>query len=254
MQHQFHIVNTFGSFTGALHPNIGDRVEMSSGISEFIALVYVVQERKDMKNSLSAGLVAGAILCLASAIPAEAGCRDSGTCTNTTSQKSGKATAARHKTAYTTKSSRGSKATRHHRSGKARAVKSSRRHVASASRHEPAAAGRVVSLISAMAPAQGVPTWFALRIAKVESNYNPSLRGAAGEYGVFQLKCATAKGIGFSGNCSALLDPSVNVRYGLKHLALAMKSSRGNLRLAASKHNGGLGRKTEVRGYVAKIF
>ena len=112
----------------------------------------------------------------------------------------------------------------------------------------------VTAMIKAMAPQHGVPTWFALKIAKVESNYNPSLRGAAGEYGVFQLKCATAKGIGFSGNCSALLDPSVNVRYGLKHLALAMKSSRGNLRLAASKHNGGLGRKTEVRGYVAKIF
>jgi soluble lytic murein transglycosylase-like protein len=114
--------------------------------------------------------------------------------------------------------------------------------------------GNVVALIKAMAPAQGVPTWFALRIARVESNYNPSLRGRAGEYGVFQLKCATAKGIGFSGNCSALLNPRVNIQYGLRHLALAMKSSRGNLRLAASKHNGGLGRKTEIRGYIAKVF
>ena len=116
------------------------------------------------------------------------------------------------------------------------------------------AKGRVVGLITSMAPGQGVPTWFALRIAKVESGYNPHLRGRAGEYGVFQLKCATAKGIGYRGNCSGLLDPRTNVRYGLRHLALAMKSSRGNLRLAASKHNGGLGRKTMVAGYVAKIF
>jgi soluble lytic murein transglycosylase-like protein len=114
--------------------------------------------------------------------------------------------------------------------------------------------GRVVGLIKAMAPGHGVPTWFALRIAKVESNYRPHLRGLAGEYGVFQLKCATAKGIGYRGNCSGLLDPRTNVRYGLRHLALAMKSSRGNLRLAASKHNGGLGRKTMVAGYVAKVF
>ena len=71
---------------------------------------------------------------------------------------------------------------------------------------------------------------------------------------MFQLKCATAKGIGYRGDCSGLLDPRTNVQYGLKHLSLAMKSSGGNLRLAASKHNGGLGRKTEVRGYVAKVF
>ena len=105
-----------------------------------------------------------------------------------------------------------------------------------------------------MAPAQGVPTWFALRIAHVESNYNSHLRGAAGEYGVFQIKCATAKGIGFRGNCGALLDARTNVHWGLKHLSLAMKSSGGNLRMTASKHNGGLGRKTEVRSYVAKVF
>lgn len=118
----------------------------------------------------------------------------------------------------------------------------------------PANRQRVVSIIKSMAPSYGVPTWFALRIAKVESGYNPRARGAAGEYGVYQLKCATARGIGFRGNCSALLDPSVNVRYGLKHLSLAVRSSRGNLKLAASKHNGGLGRKSLVRKYVRLVF
>ena len=103
-------------------------------------------------------------------------------------------------------------------------------------------------------PAHGVPTWFALRIAHVESNYNPHLRGAAGEYGVYQLKCATAKGIGFSGNCAALLDPRTNVQWGLKHLSMAIGKSNGNLRLAASKHNGGLGRRSLVPTYVAKVF
>lgn len=200
-----------------------------------------------MKNKLSAGIIAGAILCLASAIPAEASCRDNGNCSNTVKQKTVRATPARHTSAHKSASHRSHKVTKRYRSSKP-----ARRHAVST--RQPAAAGRVMSLIAAMAPSQGVPTWFALRIAKVESNYNPSLRGAAGEYGVFQIKCATAKGIGFSGSCSALLDPRVNVQYGLRHLALAMKSSRGNLRLAASKHNGGLGRKTEVRGYVAKVF
>jgi soluble lytic murein transglycosylase-like protein len=112
----------------------------------------------------------------------------------------------------------------------------------------------VVAIIKGSAPRHGVPTWFALRIAKVESNYNPRARGAAGEYGVYQLKCATARGIGFRGDCSQLLNPSTNVQYGLKHLSMALKLSRGNLRLAASKHNGGLGRKKLVPRYVQAVF
>jgi soluble lytic murein transglycosylase-like protein len=114
--------------------------------------------------------------------------------------------------------------------------------------------GQVVAMIKKMAPKYGVPTWFALRIAKVESNYNPRARGAAGEYGVYQMKCATAKGIGFRGNCSGLANAQTNIQYGLKHLSLAVKSSRGNLKLAASKHNGGLGRKRLVPRYVAMVF
>ncbi len=118
----------------------------------------------------------------------------------------------------------------------------------------PADRQRVVALIKSMAPSYGVPTWFALRIAKVESGYNPRARGRAGEYGVFQMKCATARGIGYRGNCSGLMNASTNVRIGLKHLALAVRSSRGNLKLAASKHNGGLGRKSLVRQYVRLVF
>ena len=131
-------------------------------------------------------------------------------------------------------------------------------HVKHRKRHRvqvsPATTDRVVALIKGMAPRYGVPTWFALRIAKVESGYNPNTRGAAGEYGVYQLKCATAKDIGFRGNCSELLNASTNVQVGLKHLQLAMKLSHGNLRLAASKHNGGLGCKKLVPRYVAMIF
>jgi soluble lytic murein transglycosylase-like protein len=114
--------------------------------------------------------------------------------------------------------------------------------------------GNVVALIKRMAPSYGVPTWFALRIAQIESSYNPRARGSAGEYGVYQMKCATARGIGFRGNCGALLNPQTNIQYGLKHLQLAVRLSRGNLRLAASKHNGGLGRKSIVRVYVNRVF
>jgi soluble lytic murein transglycosylase-like protein len=133
-------------------------------------------------------------------------------------------------------------------------VRIKKRHTGRKAQVTPATTDRVVGLIKDMAPKYGVPTWFALRIAKVESGYNPNTRGAAGEYGVYQMKCATAKGIGFSGNCSQLLNASTNVQYGLKHLQMAMKLSHGNLRMAASKHNGGLGCKKLVHRYVAMIF
>jgi soluble lytic murein transglycosylase-like protein len=135
-----------------------------------------------------------------------------------------------------------------------------RKHVQVASlRHSrkhaiPANRGPVIAMIKARAPSYGVPTWFALRIAQIESGYNPNARGAAGEYGVFQLKCATAKGLGFRGNCGALLNASTNVNYGLKHLSLAVRASRGNLRMAASMHNGGLGTRHIVKRYVRMVF
>jgi hypothetical protein len=113
---------------------------------------------------------------------------------------------------------------------------------------------RIIEVISETAPYYGVPTWFALRIAEVESGYNPYARGRAGEIGLYQLKCPTARGMGFKGDCSNLTNARTNVRWGLKHLSLAIALSGGNLKLAASKHNAGLGRKSLVSGYVAKVF
>ena len=112
----------------------------------------------------------------------------------------------------------------------------------------------VVAMIKAEAPSYGVPTWFALKIARVESNYNPNVTGSAGEIGVFQMKCQTARGIGYSGSCSGLYNAATNVRYGLRYLSMAVKSSHGDLRLAASKHNGGLGCNHLVHSYVAMVF
>lgn len=114
--------------------------------------------------------------------------------------------------------------------------------------------GNVVAMINDRASSYGVPAWFALRIANVESGYDPQARGAAGEFGVFQLKCATARLIGYRGDCNGLLNANTNVEYGLKHLSLAIKRSGGNLRMAASKHNGGLGYRGLVESYVNKVF
>ena len=76
----------------------------------------------------------------------------------------------------------------------------------------------------------------------------------AGEYGVFQIKCATARVLGFEGGCEALSDARTNIEWGLKHLSRALESAGGDLKLAASKHNGGLGRRTLVPKYVNLVF
>ena len=117
-----------------------------------------------------------------------------------------------------------------------------------------ASEARIVETISETAPYYGVPTWFALRIAEVESGFNPYARGRAGEIGLYQLKCPTARGMGFAGDCSDLTNARINVRWGLKHLSLAIALSGGNLKLAASKHNAGLARKSLVYSYISKVF
>jgi soluble lytic murein transglycosylase-like protein len=212
-----------------------------------------------MKKTLIAGLMAAAVLSGASTIPAEAACRGQGNCLKSTSVKAGskKISSAKARKAKVKVASKNSKKRVHASYGSKRSLKkkSATTDMALAIPAASTARGNdVVALIKSMAPAHGVPTWFALRIAHVESNYKPNIRGAAGEYGVYQLKCATAKGIGFSGNCSQLLDARTNVQWGLKHLSLAIGKSSGNLKLAASKHNGGLGRKSLVPTYVAKVF
>jgi soluble lytic murein transglycosylase-like protein len=214
-----------------------------------------------MKKTLIAGLLAAAVLSAASTIPAEAACRGQGTCLKSTSVKAGskKITSTKARKGNVKLSSKASKKRVHasRAASKSRSLKRTSRSTDMALAIPAGSAARgndVVALIQSMAPAHGVPTWFALRIAHVESNYKPHVRGAAGEYGVYQLKCATAKGIGFSGSCSQLLDARTNVKWGLKHLSLAIGKSRGNLKLAASKHNGGLGRKSLVPTYVNKVF
>jgi soluble lytic murein transglycosylase-like protein len=239
-----------------------------------------------MKNRLIAGFLSAAVLAGISAIPAEAACKGATHCYGTTTgtsftskpkavsrtahlRKAPARTVSAHTRRSTTKLASAHPRKRVHvASGTSRAHVASRnsKRILAVSRGQTevvalaaplganASQGQVISLIKAMAPSQGVPAWFALRIAHVESNYNAHMRGSAGEYGVFQMKCATAKDIGFRGNCSQLLDARTNIHWGLRHLALAIGKSDGNLRLAASKHNGGLGRRTMVASYVAKVF
>ncbi len=217
-------------------------------------------------NKIAAGFSAALITGMLMGGTAEAACRDTGTCSHQQFVK--KAQVAQKKVAQrkvkrvqvSLKSQKKVKSVQaglnkaKHLRVASRKLSNKRIRTQSALAVVPRGRSHVVEMIKAQAPGHGVPTWFALRIAKIESGYNPAARGAAGEIGVFQLKCQTARGLGYRGSCGGLYNAATNIRYGLKHLSLAVRSSKGNLKLAASKHNGGLGRKTLVRKYVAMVF
>jgi soluble lytic murein transglycosylase-like protein len=201
-----------------------------------------------MKMKLLAGLSAAFIATALVSGQAQAGCVDYGSCEPFKVKAKPMVKKQRVAKVY--------KARKRHdvRTASLRNLKSKRIRSEAAFAAAPRGRGPVVAMIKSMAPRYGVPTWFALRIAHVESGYNPRARGAAGELGVFQMKCQTARGLGFRGACGQLLNASTGIQWGLKHLQAAVRGSRGNLRLAASKHNGGLGRKSLVRGYVNRVF
>lgn len=80
----------------------------------------------------------------------------------------------------------------------------------------------IVSQVDAAAFAAGVPAGIAHAVVKHESGYKPHVRGAAGEWGLGQIKCQTARGLGFAGACAALRDPATNLRWSMTYLKLAL--------------------------------
>lgn len=95
---------------------------------------------------------------------------------------------------------------------------------------------------------------FANAIVKVESNYNPRIRGRQGEYGLGQIKCQTARGVGFKENCDLLYDPETNLEYSYRYLKKALERANGNECFAASLYNTGFGVKPRVSAYCKKVL
>ncbi|WP_316234844.1 lytic transglycosylase domain-containing protein [Bradyrhizobium sp. SZCCHNR1004] len=76
------------------------------------------------------------------------------------------------------------------------------------------------SMIDAAADEHGIPRPLAHAVIKVESNYNCRLRGRAGERGIMQVKPATARSLGVTGN---LFDCSTGLRAGMLYLSIAIR-------------------------------
>lgn len=83
------------------------------------------------------------------------------------------------------------------------------------------------SMIASHAAANGIPAELVHRVIVRESRYNPRAVNR-GNYGMMQIKLATARGMGYTGTAQGLLDPDTNLRYGVRYLAGAYRVANGH--------------------------
>ena len=68
-------------------------------------------------------------------------------------------------------------------------------------------------LISSQAQANGVPEALVHRVIQRESRYQAGLTGRGGCIGLMQIKLATARGLGYTGDAAGLRDPNRAMHY-----------------------------------------
>jgi soluble lytic murein transglycosylase-like protein len=87
--------------------------------------------------------------------------------------------------------------------------------------------GNLDSLIARHAAANGLPESMVRRIIKRESGGRPGVI-SKGNYGLMQIRLGTARGMGYQGTASGLLDADTNMTYAVKYLAGAYHAAGGN--------------------------
>ena len=84
------------------------------------------------------------------------------------------------------------------------------------------------ALVATHARANGVPEALVHRVIVRESRYQPGLVGRGGTIGLMQIKLATARGLGYTGDAAGLRDPNTNLTYAVKYLAGAYRAAKGD--------------------------
>ena len=95
------------------------------------------------------------------------------------------------------------------------------------------------SLVATHAQANGLPEALVHRVIVRESRYQPHLVGRGGTIGLMQIKLATARGLGYTGDAAGLRDPNTNLTYAVKYLAGAYRAANGDHNRAVSYYAGG---------------
>jgi hypothetical protein len=84
------------------------------------------------------------------------------------------------------------------------------------------------ALVATHAKANGVPEVLVHRVIVRESKYQPDLVGRGGTIGLMQIKLATARSLGYTGDADGLRDPDTNLTYAVRYLAGAYRAANGD--------------------------
>jgi len=95
------------------------------------------------------------------------------------------------------------------------------------------------ALVASHASANGVPEALVHRVILRESRYQPALVGRGGTIGLMQIKLATARSLGYTGDAAGLRDPNTNLTYAVKYLAGAYRAANGDHNRAVSYYASG---------------
>lgn len=96
----------------------------------------------------------------------------------------------------------------------------------SSARPEAAGSG-LDGLIAKYAAIYEVPETLVRRVIRRESNFRPQAYNS-GNWGVMQIRHATARGMGYDGPAHGLLDAETNLKYAVKYLRGALMVARGD--------------------------
>jgi soluble lytic murein transglycosylase-like protein len=95
------------------------------------------------------------------------------------------------------------------------------------------------AMVASHASANGVPEALVHRVIVRESRYRPGVVGRGGAIGLMQIKLATARGLGYTGDAAGLRDPNTNLTYAVRYLAGAYRAANGNHNRAVAYYAGG---------------
>jgi soluble lytic murein transglycosylase-like protein len=95
------------------------------------------------------------------------------------------------------------------------------------------------SIVNQYAGAAGIPDALVRAVVRVESDWDQSMTGLAGEIGLMQIKPETARDMGFVEQDEKLYDPETNIRWGVRYLAEAWRLADGDLCHTVLKYQAG---------------